>query len=239
MSTFYDELSRYYDTIFPAEPDITGFLAENLNTGRRVLDLACGTGAYSLELANLGFEVTGIDLDRAMIEKAKSKNNGSVSFLAADMIDGLENVGTLFDGIFCIGNSLPHLDSVDDVARALKAWQEILTHDGVLYLQLVNFSRFAVGAPKELPVIEIDGLHFQRRYLPGPAGKVVFAATLKVPGNEEVFNNSVDLLALDRDTLDSLLSDSGLKAVEHYGSYSGEKYDPETSFLLICGAKKK
>jgi ubiquinone/menaquinone biosynthesis C-methylase UbiE len=39
----------------------------------KVLDIACGTGALSLELAKLGHEVTGIDLDQAMLEYAAKK----------------------------------------------------------------------------------------------------------------------------------------------------------------------
>ena len=46
--------------------------AESLS-GRRVLDLGCGTGRHLARLAGLGAEVTGIDFSTGMLQKAKRK----------------------------------------------------------------------------------------------------------------------------------------------------------------------
>ena len=45
----------------------------NIKPGALVLDLACGFGRYSLPLANLGFSVTGIDLNQSFVEKHLAK----------------------------------------------------------------------------------------------------------------------------------------------------------------------
>ncbi len=54
--------------------------------GMNVLDIACGTGALSFELAKLGHEVTGIDLDQNMLQQAvrKSKPGLALSFVHGD-----------------------------------------------------------------------------------------------------------------------------------------------------------
>src|SRR5262249_48181122 len=46
---------RYIDALLPGLP------------GKRVLDLACGSGVHSLVWAEAGAEVTGIDFDRALL----------------------------------------------------------------------------------------------------------------------------------------------------------------------------
>ncbi|MFM1653104.1 class I SAM-dependent methyltransferase [Brevibacillus sp. B_LB10_24] len=51
--------------------DVVGLL--NPKPGERILDLGCGTGDLTKELADLGADPFGIDLSYAMIEKAKEK----------------------------------------------------------------------------------------------------------------------------------------------------------------------
>jgi SAM-dependent methyltransferase len=55
---------------------------------RRVLDMGCGTGIHSIELARRGYEVLGVDLSQKMIEVAREKSRAAgvtgVYFLQAD-----------------------------------------------------------------------------------------------------------------------------------------------------------
>ena len=55
--------------------------------GSPILDIACGTGLYALPMAQCGFEVTGIDLAKPMLEYARQKaaiQNLKVEFVDAD-----------------------------------------------------------------------------------------------------------------------------------------------------------
>lgn len=59
-----------------------------LRPGDRVLELGCGDGALSCLLARQGFEVTGVDISRGMIEEAKrraDREGAAVRFEVADM----------------------------------------------------------------------------------------------------------------------------------------------------------
>ena len=66
-------LSSYYDYLFPASPATVAFIDRRVKPDSAILDLACGTGNYSIALANLGCKVTGIDLDEQMIDLARVK----------------------------------------------------------------------------------------------------------------------------------------------------------------------
>ena len=242
MSEFYTSLVDHYDAIFPAEPEIVSFLAKSLAGSRRVIDIACGTGSYALELAALGFEVTGIDLDEEMIGRAKKKYASSnVTFLLADMA-GTVGKATAFnktyDAAYCIGNSLPHLSDRPQVAAAFAAWFSCLAPGGVLVVQTVNFGRFKPGGETELPSINSDGMVFSRRYAAARPGSVDFIASLKVPGRDEELENTVRLLTLSRDSVDRELRNAGFSNLEYFGNYGGEDYDEESSFLMICRARK-
>ena len=242
MSEFYENLVNHYDTIFPAEPEIVAFLSEALKGKRRVLDIACGTGSYALELAARGYQVTGIDLDGSMIERAREKAGASdLVFHQADMmsIDFPGESGLPFDGAYCIGNSLPHLGDLTQVAAALRGWHSLLAPGGVLLVQTVNFGRFKPGAEPELPSISADGIVFSRRYTAGEPGSVNFVTSLEIPGVDQKLENSVRLLALDRSGVDSAFRDAGFDDLDHFGNYNSEEYDEKSSFLMICRGRRR
>lgn len=74
---FFDEIAPEYDAeIFTrntvAEVD---FLIEELQlqAGATILDIGCGTGRHSIELARRGYKVTGIDQSSGMLAQARKK----------------------------------------------------------------------------------------------------------------------------------------------------------------------
>ena len=89
MSTNFKEYAKYYD-LFNSEKDyesecsyIDSLIKRfNLRT-KTILDIGCGTGLHDFELANLDYDVTGIDISEEMIEIAKIeaiKRNKRVDF---------------------------------------------------------------------------------------------------------------------------------------------------------------
>jgi SAM-dependent methyltransferase len=71
-----------------------------LRPGDRLLELGCGDGALSCLLARQGFEVTGVDISRGMIEEAKrraDREGAAVRFEVADA-DHFE-IAEPYDGV--------------------------------------------------------------------------------------------------------------------------------------------
>ena len=90
------------------------------------LDVPCGNGRLSIELAKRGFELSGVDLAAEFMDEAKSSSiqaGVNVDWNHRDMRD-LPWSGE-FDGAFCFGNSFGYLD---DEANAdfLKAISQTL-----------------------------------------------------------------------------------------------------------------
>jgi ubiquinone/menaquinone biosynthesis C-methylase UbiE len=77
MKALYDDIGREYDTTRKADPQITERLRNHLqiNNDSQILDVACGTGNYTVALSNLGLNMTGIDISEEMISKARQKSN--------------------------------------------------------------------------------------------------------------------------------------------------------------------
>lgn len=66
----------------------------------KTIDLGCGTGNYSIYLASIGFDVSGIDISSTAItvakENAKKKGLGC-DFLVADVLHCIDEVKSTFD----------------------------------------------------------------------------------------------------------------------------------------------
>ena len=72
---------------------LTTHLLENLEkyrlpVGAEIVDLACGTGVITTELAKHGYQLVGLDLSEDMLRHAKmraKKDNLNIRFARADM----------------------------------------------------------------------------------------------------------------------------------------------------------
>ncbi|MBX3119962.1 MAG: class I SAM-dependent methyltransferase [Fimbriimonadaceae bacterium] len=74
-----------------------------LAKGARILDIGCGTGRHSIELAKRGYVVTGIDISNGMLAQAQAKARGAgveVEFIEADATQ--IQFDAVFDAAICL-----------------------------------------------------------------------------------------------------------------------------------------
>lgn len=237
MSDFYSMLSRHYDVLFPENPATAAFLAAGLAPEAHLLDLACGTGTYVLSLANRGFAVEGVDLDRGMIAQATAKAAGSSArFTVADMlaIDRLFP-GRRFDRIYCIGNSIVHLPDRETVAVLIGKCRALLASGGSLVIQIVNFDRVLDRNVTTLPSLDrpAHGVSLSRRYIIAEDRSTVdFVTELTASG--ETASNAVRLLAFRSEELAALMKAAGFSPVDCFGGFDGALFDKGASMGLVA-----
>lgn len=235
---FYEELSKYYDIVFPLGEKQMDFILKRVKSGGSILDVAAGTGNYSLALAQEGYTVTAIDLDQEMINNIIEKGDVidvSLEAFKLNMLD-IGQIDKKFDGIICIGNSLVHLENSDDIKTVVKAFRKLLNDDGVLIIQIVNYDRVIINDVKNLPTIDRPekGVKFIRDYVHRD-GKIDFNTTLIV-GDKE-YTNSIPLLPMKSEELKSILNESGFEDVKLYGGFNETPYEMAYSFPLVIEAR--
>jgi SAM-dependent methyltransferase len=121
MKQWYEELFQDFADNYDRESFTSGtsgevdFIEREINFDKKssILDIGCGTGRHSLELARRGYTVTGIDLSPSMIEKAKAlaqKEDLKIGFHIRDARDF--NFGETFDlAIMLCEGAFPLMES--------------------------------------------------------------------------------------------------------------------------------
>lgn len=132
----YEAIAPVYDA-YTAHHDYEGWFAELLPAlernglrGRRLLDVACGTGKSFLPMLARGWDVTACDISAAMLARARAKVGDTVELSVADMRE-LPTFGE-FDLVWALDDALNYLLSSDELEQALRGMRGNLAPTGLL-----------------------------------------------------------------------------------------------------------
>jgi SAM-dependent methyltransferase len=222
----YDAFAPYYDA-FTAASDYEAWARETLVLarrhglrGRRLLDLACGTGKSFLPFLERGFDVTGCDSSTAMLAEAARRAPG-VRLVQAD-IRALPRLGR-FDLVTCFDDSLNYLLSEHELAAAFAGIEASLDAGGLALFDLNSLlayrSTFACDS-----VGEDDGLVFAWRGASTPDASPGCLAEARVdvfaPAGDERYSRATSRHRqrhFPREAVVALLEDAGLECLGVHG----------------------
>jgi SAM-dependent methyltransferase len=128
----YNDFSGTYETDVKRKMRYTAYIKvpklviKHLNsTAARILDLGCGTGLSSLLFFKAGYQVTGIDGTRAMIERARKLPFQKL--IAQNLEKPLRVKDLSFDAAVMVGV----LEYIDDPAPILEQVERKLRPEGI------------------------------------------------------------------------------------------------------------
>ncbi len=157
------------------------------NKQTRILDIGCGTGRHSIELAKRGYTVTGIDLSDSMLLRAREKAAGqklSIDFQKHD------------------ARQLPFTAEFDLAMMICEGAFPLMETDEMNYLILQNASR-ALKRNGKLIMTTLNGLfplfHSVKDFLAAPAEE----------GNASYDKNTFDLMTFRDHNLTTFTDDAG------------------------------
>lgn len=246
IADFYDALASDYDTMtgfenrFVTERPFFRMIVERYGI-KTAVDAGCGTGFHSLVLAQLGVSVTGVDVSRAMLESL-SRHAGQLNLPVHGVQAGFESLsqslnGT-YDAVFCLGNSLAHLLSTDQLRVALDNFVSLLNPGGRLFIQILNYDRILGQHERIQNVKEIGDTTFIRFY--DYEGERVRFNILKLQKRGNTTEQSLKTITLNpirKETLEAMLLHAGLAEISFFGGISLEHYVAGTSKDLVVVAQ--
>jgi SAM-dependent methyltransferase len=253
LPSIYDNAPAF-DRLFPSDPRELAFWLDRLGAPRgRVLELACGSGRLAIPMALAGHSVVGLDSSESMLAEARRKAAAAgarVEWRLGDIRRSpVHSPGESYSTVLLLGNSLAHLETVDDLVSCFRAARAALTGDGRFFIDVfVPDPRFlAMSAYVEMPFSEyfdpgtVDPISAEPvRLLSTGAydharqlwrAKVVRA--LADGGREAVADLTLRMTYPQE--LEGLLRWQGFEIVERCGDYDGGPFDarPEHQ-LLVC-----
>lgn len=112
-----------------------------LEPSDHILDLCCGQGRHSLELAKRGYPfITGMDRSRYLVRLAKSratKGNYNIRFTEGDARK-IRALDQSLDCVMIMGNSFGYFEEENDNLKVLKEANRLLKEGGILYLDITD-----------------------------------------------------------------------------------------------------
>ncbi|MEJ2639892.1 MAG: class I SAM-dependent methyltransferase [Desulfosarcinaceae bacterium] len=117
------------------------------------LDLGAGSGFQSIPLAERGFQVIAIDINRELLDELHQRA-GDLSIVAVqdDLLDFAHHCSGQAELIVCMGDTLTHLRSLHDVRRLIESANRELAVGGRLFLSFRDMSVAAVDLERFIPV---------------------------------------------------------------------------------------
>lgn len=205
----------------------------------KVLDLACGKGRHSLTLAQMGFDVVGVDLAPNSILAAKASANDlgieNVNFMVHDMRQTMHALP--FDAIFNLFTSFGYFDTLAENQAVCKAVAQMLAPEGMLVIDFLNATKVCANL-KPTESIQREGLRFdiKRWHDQKHIFKQIEVSDTAEQHSLGVFTERVQALSLDNFV--ALLSPY-FEIQATFGSYALDNFDQQVSDRLIIIAKKK
>lgn len=239
-SDFYNRLADRYDgmTQFNARLDAQRSMLSDLLVrypASRVVDMGCGTGVHAIALAQLGADVTGVDVSEGMLAKARLRAADAavqVEFLHGDFLAAIPRspVGL----ILCLGNSIPHLSSRDALLSVLETWRAQLVPSGAVVVQLLNYRR-VLDARERIVNIRRDGTSTIVRFYDFLEDALRFNI-LSLHEEQGRFTHdlqSTTLLPFVQEDFETAARTAGFDTVEFHGSLQHGHFSDESPDLVV------
>jgi len=208
------------------------------SAGAKLLDVPCGNGRLSIELARRGFLMTGVDIASEFIAEARMKS--SVGGVAVSLHErDMRNLPWTneFDGAFCFGNSFGYLDDDENaeflnaVSRSLKSGARFIV-DAPAIAECI-LTNFQLNHSIEIADITVSIAH---RY-DHEQGRMFNDFTFTRNGVEDKRPSSQRIYTYLE--LTKLLREAGLEIVAAYASLAEDPFKVGAHRLLQVAEKRK
>jgi SAM-dependent methyltransferase len=152
LASYYEWMMGNFDALVL---QFQVFFKEHFNrpyTGAVAIDLGCGHGPQSIAMAKLGLEVVSIDFNAQLLNAFKHRvQDLNVKVIEDDFTRFAAHCSSA-DVIICMGDTIAHVSSFDQLQRLFNDSFKCLTASGQLYLSFRDYSQELTDTARFIPV---------------------------------------------------------------------------------------
>lgn len=232
--------TKYYKLLYShrSEEEAAQFISNLISRlqpapGARVLDVGCGQGRHSRYLAEMGFDVTGIDLEPENIAEASEYTSDRLHFFEHDMRKPFPVNN--FDLIVNLFTSFGYFATDEEDLKTLKNMHDALAADGRIVIDFFNAACVKSLMVPHTKTETHEGVQFNisKRV----EGHFVIKE-IEVNDNGEISEYCEKVKLLTLPYFEDYFAKTNLSIAEKYGNYALEPFDPVTSDRLLMILKK-
>lgn len=234
-----------YDLMSPPDPEMEGFyVSEVLQRGGRVLELACGTGRFTIPVAKAGLDVVAGDLSEQMLQSARgaaADAGVTVDFRQLDMRDF--DLGMRFETIMIAANSVLHLHRIEEFRAFFASVERHLAPDGRLVFDafVPSLSLLARPAGERHPV----GSFGEGPEAPSVEETIDYDPITQVSrvewiwsraGAPDFWRHRLDMRQIFPQEMPVLVASGGLRLLERFGGFDRSPLTAQSwRQVCVCG----
>lgn len=245
--SYYKTIASFYDTVVPR--DIKGIcdsieaIINKYEKKKEILDLGCGTGRFTSELAKRGCRMIGLDITDEMLEVARrsaKKANVKVRFIKGDVRNF--KLKKRMDIIWARG-SIGDLVNLNDLKRAFKNIRNNLLRHGIFIFDVRDYSDFLKtyknGCHRETRILKQKNKTYKFSFIVKMKKKSRIAhingrVTVGYRNNSETYKISHMMRSFTEKEITKLLSEAGFKFLEILPGYKFERrMKPGTRIIAV------
>lgn len=232
--------SPYYHLLYHNrdEDEATAFIHELIHhlspaDNCRMLDVACGKGRHSKVLAEMGYDVTGIDLSASSIDDAKFFEEDNLHFYQHDM--RLPFWINYFDFAFNFFTSFGYFKTLREHYNSIRSISQSMHLNGTFVMDYLNVHYAEDHLQKKMDKV-IEGVKF---HLSKWHDEEHFFKQIQVEENGIVKHLSTEKVAkFSLGDFTDMFAYQGMQIQEVFGDYKFGDYDVRKSPRMIMIAKK-
>lgn len=231
FSEFYEDVLKLCSVNTPLEVATLNKIFKSRKI-KSVLDIACGVGRHSVELAKLGYEVAGLDFSPSQIKQAKEKakeNKVKVNFYIKNA--NTFNLKQRFDAAICMWSTISEEPMLYEkvIANAYRT----LNKNGIFVVDIKNWKVVDRKKGVREEVYKRNRLVLKRKMWD------IFTENYRIRQAILEYNGKkYDEICLTRllspKELIGEMKKAGFKGFEVWGDYTTKKVDNPKRFLVIA-----